>query len=189
MEHDSQPITLSSLLTQVFRDELAIYLADENQMKLLPDIIRFIIEWRFAKRFVMIQKVDNIMELYGNLRGHPVLGSELFILLNSMLQHWFLKQYECLPLNERAVSLTRFIEVQAEFYSELLNMHNDHRTRSLIDDSSLHQGYDDDLNWCKYMMDHPALIMVIAIHYLDAGDVLALSDEISEVFKEASNEA
>lgn len=189
MEPDNQPITLSSLLTQVFRDELTIYLADENQMKLLPDIIRFIIEWRFAKRFVMIQKVDNIIELYGNLRGNSALGSELFILLNSMLQRWFLKQFEYLPPEERVLSLTRFIEVQADFYSELLNMHNDHRARSLIDDNSLHQGYDDDLNWRKYMMDHPALIMVIAIHYLDAGVVLTLSDDINELFKEATDEA
>lgn len=189
MEHDNQPITLSSLLAQVFRDELAIYLADENQMKLLPDIIRFIIEWRFAKRFVMIQKVDNIIELYGNLRGNPTLGSELFILLTSMLQRWFLKQYEYLPPEERVPSLTKFIEVQADFYSELLSIHDDHRERSLIDDASLHQGYDEDLNWRKYMLDHPALIMVIAIHYLDAGVVLTLSEEINEVFKEMSNEA
>ena len=189
MEPNNQPITLSSLLAQVFRDELTIYLADENQMKLLPDIIRFIIEWRFGKRFVMIQKVDNIIELYGNLRGNPTLGSELFILLTSMLQRWFLKQYEYLPPEERVNSLTRFIEVQADFYSELLSIHDDHRERSLIDDASLHQGYDDDLNWHKYMLDHPALIMVIAIHYLDAGVVLSMSEEINEVFKEMSNEA
>ncbi len=189
MEPNNQPITLSSLLAQVFRDELTIYLADENQMKLLPDIIRFIIEWRFGKRFAMVQKVDNIIELYGNLRGNPVLGSELFILLTSMLQRWFLKQYEYLPREERIDNLTKFIEVQAEFYAELLNIHNDHRARALIDDNSLHQGYDDDLNWQKYLVDHPALIMVIAIHYLDAGIVLTLSDEINEVFKEITNEA
>lgn len=179
MNELTTPPTLSELLTDVLSDCLLIYVHDEDQKKFLPDITKTIIDWRFTKRFFMIQRVDNIIELYGNLRGHPVLGSELFILCTEILHRWFLKQFESYDSDNRVDSLEDFINRKAKDYAELLAYYDTYAEKSLIDDSNLYQGYDEDINWLTFMKDHPVLLVVIAIHYLDAGVILGMVEQIN----------